>query len=143
MFIIYLFAFLGFLAVVITINDVVNDKFDRSVLMNKPTRFYSSKQEKKVAKEVGGKQVANSGATRFNKGDVVTDNWLIECKTKITPSQSITIRKEWLEKNKEEAFAMNKLYSALSVDFGDGKNYYIIEDKIFSLLVELLKEAEE
>lgn len=31
-----------------------------------PTRFYSNKQEKKVAKVVGGKKVANSGATAFN-----------------------------------------------------------------------------
>ena len=34
--------------------------------MNKPTRFYSSKQEKKVAGAIGGKKVINSGATAFN-----------------------------------------------------------------------------
>ena len=39
--------------------------------MNKPTRFYSNKQEKKVAKTLGGKKVANSGATAFHKGDVI------------------------------------------------------------------------
>lgn len=48
--------------------------------MNKPTRFYSSKQEKKVAKAVGGKQIANGGATTFSKGDVRTVQWLFECK---------------------------------------------------------------
>jgi hypothetical protein len=42
----------------------------------RPTRFYSNKQEKKIAKQVSGKQVANSGATAFNKGDVTTDEWL-------------------------------------------------------------------
>ena len=30
-----------------------------------PTRVYSNKQEKQVAKAVGGKKVANSGATAF------------------------------------------------------------------------------
>jgi len=40
----------------------------------KPTRYFSNRQEKKVAKRVGGKQVSNSGATAFNKGDVVTDD---------------------------------------------------------------------
>lgn len=30
----------------------------------KPTRWYSNKQEKKVAKAVGGRQTANSGATK-------------------------------------------------------------------------------
>ena len=39
----------------------------------KPTRFYSSRQEKKVAKAVGGKQVSNSGATALTL-------MLIECK---------------------------------------------------------------
>ena len=36
--------------------------------MNKPTRFFSNKQEKQIAKELKGKQVANSGATAFRKG---------------------------------------------------------------------------
>ena len=31
----------------------------------RPTRFFSDKQEKKVAKSLGGKQTANSGATDF------------------------------------------------------------------------------
>lgn len=30
---------------------------------NFSTRYYSSRQEKKVAKAIGGKQTANSGAT--------------------------------------------------------------------------------
>ena len=68
--------------------------------MNKPTRFYSNKQEKKVAKAVQGKQVANSGATPFYKGDVITDNWLIECKTSTNVKASFGIKREWLEKNK-------------------------------------------
>ena len=34
------------------------------------TRHYSKKQEKRVAKNLGGKVNANSGATGFYKGDV-------------------------------------------------------------------------
>lgn len=33
----------------------------------RPTRFYSNKQEKQVAKAVGGRKTANSGATPFVK----------------------------------------------------------------------------
>lgn len=40
----------------------------------RPTRFYSNRQEKAVAKQVGGRQVANSGA-----GADLT-HILIECK---------------------------------------------------------------
>ena len=109
--------------------------------MNKSsTRYFSNKQEKRVAKRVGGKQTANSGATKFSKGDVRTDNWLIEAKTKTTPSESISIKREWLEKNEEEAFAMGKMHNALVFSFGDihnDKDYYIISEDEFKRLLEL------
>lgn len=106
-------------------------------MMKHPTRWYSDKQEKKVAKLVNGKQTANSGATSFSKGDVRADNWLIECKTLTEPKKSHTIKKEWLEKNAEEAFAMNKPYNALAFDFGDGENYFIIDARTFRKLVDI------
>lgn len=99
--------------------------------MIRPTRFYSNKQEKKIAKAVQGQQVANSGATAFKKGDVTTENWLFEAKTKTTESKSFSIKREWIEKNKEEAFAMGKDYSALVIDFGDGEQFYLLDEKTF------------
>ncbi len=99
--------------------------------MNKPTRFYSNKQEKAVAKAISGRQTANSGATPFRKGDVETDNWLIECKTCISPRPSFTIQQSWLDKNKEEAFAMHKDYNALCFDFGEGSHYYVLDERTF------------
>lgn len=110
--------------------------------MNNPTRYYSSKQEKRVAKVVNGKQVSNSGATKFDKGDVKNDNWLIECKTCTSAKTSMTIKKEWLEKNKEEAFAMRKSYSALAFDFGQKENYFIIDERTFKTLVQALEKEE-
>ena len=107
----------------------------------KPTRYYSSKQEQYVAKTFGGTQVKNSGATMFQKGDVVLDDWLIECKTKTTSSESISIKKEWLEKNNREALFMGKSYSALAFNFGqNSSNYYIIDEELFMYLVNSLKE---
>lgn len=101
----------------------------------KPTRWYSNRQEKAVAKAIGGKKTANSGATTFSKGDVTTDNWLIECKTATSEKQSFSIKKEWLKKNKEEAFSMGKDYNALVFDFGDNdERYYIIDERTFKLL---------
>ena len=104
----------------------------------RPTRFYSNAQEKKIAKAVGGKQVANSGATTFNKGDVVTDNILIEAKTVTKPQKTFTVKKEGIEKNQEEAFAMGKSYSAVAIDFGDGIQHYIISQSLFNKLVDVL-----
>ena len=102
-----------------------------------PTRFYSNRQEKQVAKVLGGKQTANSGATAFVKGDVIADDWLIECKTATSEKASFAIKKSWLEKNREEAFEMGKHYNALCFDFGDnGNRYYVIDEQTFKRLKE-------
>lgn len=108
----------------------------------RPTRFYSDRQEKKVAKAVKGRQTANSGATKFSKGDVVTDNFLIECKTCTKEQKSFTIQREWFDKNDEEAFAMHKDYSAVAFDFGDGVNRYIISESLFQQLQQYLQEEQ-
>lgn len=111
--------------------------------MNKnSTRYYSNKQEKKVAKILNGKKQSNSGATNFQKGDCITDLFLLECKTKMKDSESFTIKKEWFTKNKEEAFAMGKLYNAVVIDFGDNENHYIIDESLFKYLNNKLMEEE-
>ena len=104
--------------------------------MNKPTRFYSNKQEKKIAKQVGGRQTPNSGATKFMKGDVNTQYFLIEAKTVTKEQKSFTIQRDWIYKNREEAFAMGKPFSALAIDFGDGEQHYLIDERLFKDLVE-------
>ena len=105
----------------------------------KCTRYYSNRQEKLVAKRLGGRQVANSGAPKFVAGDITTDNFLLECKTHTEFKKSFTLQYEWFDKNKEEAFAMHKDYSAIVIDFGDGENHYIIDEKLFLKLLEFLK----
>ena len=106
------------------------------------TRHYSKQQEKKVAKVVNGRRTANSGATAFQKGDVITNDWLIECKTKTTDCKSFTIKEDWLLKNEEEAFAMGR-ESALCFDFGPSANkrYYVISERQFDLLQQCLEEG--
>ena len=113
--------------------------------MNKnSTRYYSNRQEKQVAKALNGRQTANSGATDFVKGDILTNDFLIECKTTMTPKKSFSIKKEWLDKNRQEMFAMNKSYNALAFNFEpDGKNYYVIDERLFKYLKERLEEENE
>lgn len=107
----------------------------------KSTREVSSIQEKKIAKSLGAKRTANSGATPFDKGDLyIGSDWLIEAKTCMQPKKSFSIKKDWLLKMKEEQFACNKLYSSLCFDFGDnGNRYYVVEEKVFKQLIEQLK----
>ena len=109
-----------------------------------PTRYYSKKQEDAIAKKLGGARVKNSGATAWAKGDVNLDKWLLEAKTKMTPSASISIQKEWLEKNNKEALFMGKPYSALAFNFGPNEpNYYIIDEALFETLIAALENEEE
>lgn len=108
----------------------------------KPTRFYSSNMEKKVAKTLGGKTVPNSGAAKFVGGDITVNNlFLIECKTCIDEKKSFAIKREWLTKNKEEAFETGKDYSALCFNYGDNsENYYVIDERLFKMLVGYLQK---
>lgn len=113
----------------------------------KPTRHYSDMQEKAVAKAIGGKQTPNSGATPFVKGDVVTKQWLIECKTKCSTKQkTITVHKEWFDKNLAESIYMKKDYSAVVFNFGPREpNIYCIEEGLFQRMkyaLELLDQQE-
>lgn len=98
--------------------------------MGVSTRKKSSQQEKRIAKAMGGKQVIGSGSTPFLKGDVIVDNLFIEAKTKMEPSKSISVKKEWIEKAKEQALATRKRDYAVAISFGEPKEYYIIEDTL-------------
>ena len=108
----------------------------------KPTRYYSRKQEERTAKNLGGKPTPNSGAPAFCGGDVKLNDFLIECKTMTSEKQSMSIKKEWLIKNEEEAFAQHKRFSALAFDFGGDENYYIINEKTFKYFIKCLEDLE-
>lgn len=110
--------------------------------MYKSTRDASSKQEKAIAKSLNARRTSNSGATKFDKGDLyVGQEWLIEAKTCMQPKKSFSIKQEWLQKMKEEQFATNKMYSALCFDFGDsGNRYYILNEQTFKQFIELLNK---
>ena len=113
-------------------------RFNNQEETKKSTRYYSSKQEKKVAKELGAKITPNSGATMFQKGDLILDNWLLECKTQTKSKESFTIKKEWFEKNLRESVMMGKDYTAVVFNFGpDQENYYVIDEKTFQELLQL------
>lgn len=110
------------------------------------TRFYSRKQEEHVANKLEGYVVVNSGAGLFNKGDVVINraSCLIECKTCLTDKNSFSIKKDWIEKNKEEANEMRLDNNALCFSFGpESKQYYIIDEKLMSFLINKLADEIE
>ena len=112
-----------------------------------PTRHYSKKQETAVSKAVGGKVQKNSGATPFDKGDVIVsgkNGFLLECKTKTSASESISIKKEWFEKNRQECLLTGTPHQAVVFNFGPGEeNHYIIDEYLFLELLDHLNNLEE
>lgn len=109
-----------------------------------PTRYYSKKQEDSIAKATDGHRNANSGATLFVKGDITTNQWLLEAKTKTSHCDSISIKKDWISKNRKEALFMGKPYSAIVFNFGpDEENHYIIDEELFLELKEYLENKKD
>lgn len=113
---------------------------------NEFTRYFSDQHEKSVCYALGGKQVSNSGAGKFEKGDVIVGNasMLVECKTTMTDKASISIKKDWLVKNKEEAFRNRLSNSCLCFNFEpNGDNYYVINEKLMKVLVSILADEDD
>lgn len=110
------------------------------------TRYYSDAHERSICKALRASQTPNSGAGKWQKGDVVQReaSLLIEAKCAMSEKQSVSIKKEWLEKNKEEAFLHRLSNSALCINFGPSSaNYYVINEKLMKFLVEKLSEENE
>lgn len=110
------------------------------------TRYYSNKQEEYLSKLLNCYRQSNSGAGIFNKGDLINKNasLLIECKTVTKDKDSFSIKKEWLIKNKQEAFSQGLENSCLAFNFtSDGKNnYFVIDETLFIDFMEYLKNKE-
>lgn len=108
------------------------------------TRDYSSEQEKHIAKLLDGRVTPNSGGTKFGGGDVIAKPFLIEAKTTTKEKESFTIKKEWLDKARHQAFEQGLEYSALAFQFEpDGKNYFVVAEGLFKLMYLILKEWED
>jgi hypothetical protein len=108
------------------------------------TRYYSQKQETAVAKALGGTICPNSGAGNFNKSDVQVKeaSLSIECKTCMKDQTSFSIKKDWIIKHRDEAFAMRLQNHCIAFNFGPGQpNYYVIDENLMKQLVEYLESS--
>lgn len=109
------------------------------------TRTFSDAHEKSICKALGGRQNSNSGAGHFAKGDVVipTASLLVEAKCCMSEKKSVSVKKEWIDKNKDEGFATGLYNQAVCINFQpNGDNYYVINERLMKFLVEKLVEEE-
>lgn len=110
------------------------------------TRYYSNNHEESVCKALNASKQPNSGASKFNKGDCINKkaSLLIECKTCMKDKDSFSIKKEWVEKNKQESFSQRTDYQCIAFNFGPNQsNYYVINERLMKMLVEKLEEDNE
>ena len=108
------------------------------------TRYASETQENRIANKLGGRVNSNSGAGKFAKSDVVVNeaSLSIECKTCMSEKDSFSIKKDWIEKHRQESWANRLANSVIAFNFNyqDSHDFYVIDDSLMKFLVEKLIE---
>ena len=110
------------------------------------TRQFSDVHEKSVCHALGGRQTSNSGANRFEKGDVIIEDasLLVECKCSMSEKASVSIKQDWILKNKEESYRNRLENSCICFNYEpSGKNYYVIDERLMKVLVDRLIDMRE
>jgi len=97
----------------------------------------SRKHENRIAKRIGGKRTAASGAYWSSKGDVRSDDLLIE--HKYTGKKQTTIKSEVLKKIMREAILDGRT-PVLGIHL-DGEDYVILSENDFIEMREKLRNA--
>lgn len=90
-------------------------------------RTNSQKQERSLAKNLGGRTVPASGAFWSRKGDVRSDDLLVEAKT--TEAASYSIKKAVWEKIRKEALLDGRI-PVLAVQI-QGRNLVVLDEEDF------------
>lgn len=77
----------------------------------------------------------------FMPSDIVTNKVAIECKTCEKQQKTFTIKKEWIDKNRDESLLNNKDYTAIVFNFGpDTENFAVIDMTLFNTLIKYLED---
>lgn len=88
------------------------------------------------------KRQVNSGAMWHSKGDIRVEHALMECKERGTVNgrgeKTISIPKEWLEKQEKEAYQEGKPFWYLPFGYKNSEEIYLIKD--FNHEVEMIHE---
>lgn len=102
-------------------------------------------QEKRLARDFKGKVTPGSGNQDHSKGDVKMELALLEAKS--TEKNSISLKKEWLEKIDDEAVGEGLRIPALGITFtnvkpGTEKDWIILPKWAVQLMMNHYKDQE-
>ena len=102
-----------------------------------PGKDYSASQEADIARLLGGRVQSNSGGTRFGGGDVLTEHFFVEAKVPTKDQTSFSVKKEWIDKMREQMFEQGKYQCALAFRFSpQGEDYFVINSRLMKFLVD-------
>lgn len=91
---------------------------------------------------IDAKRQVNSGALWYAKGDIKTQDYLMECKERGTVNargeKTISIPKDWLVKQELEAFQENRPYWVLPFRYKNDESIYLV--KSFDQEIEMYQE---
>lgn len=91
---------------------------------------------------VDARRQANSGALWYAKGDIKTQDYLMECKERGTINargeKSISIPKDWLLKQELEAFQENRPYWVIPFRYKNDDSIYLV--KSFDQEIEMYQQ---
>lgn len=106
----------------------------------------------KNSKKPDAKRQVNSGAMWHAKGDIITQDYLMECKERGTINargeKTISIPKEWLEKQALEAFQEKRPYWLLPFRYKNDSSIYLVksfdhEIEMYQEMISLREELEK
>lgn len=92
----------------------------------------ASRQDKRVAKATGLRVRPNSGAISGHKGDLGGPDIFVETKTRAEEKDHLGIDLRWMDKAKEQAFAMGKPIYFLVIAAGDEQDYVVMDYSLLS-----------
>lgn len=105
------------------------------------TKKQSLKQEERVAKLFKGQRTPQSGGGKWKKGDVLSEDFLVECKTTITEKPSYSVSKKILDKANEERIEMGKPFYALAFTFGTDEDFFVLDKRAMAYLLSCVPDA--
>lgn len=105
---------------------------ESSISTPSPSYYKPTKRKPVLSKKVyDAKRQVNSGAVWHSKGDIITEDYLMECKERGTVNargeKTISIPKEWLVKQEKEAMQENRPYWLLPFHYKGDDTIYVIK----------------
>lgn len=103
----------------------------------------SVEQENRIAKLFKASPTPQSGGGKWKKGDILSADYLIECKTTVEPKLTYSVKKSDIDKARHESREMGKKNFIFAFTMGENfDDYFVVDDKFMRDYLELRSNVE-